>query len=360
MLLAVWNWTQQQSWCYFDTFTSMSLWHLFSTCICPYAVSLMWGVQIFTTGVVGAVVVRARGWIPSVPPADMLSAELEEAQLGQEGKGERHLNMPKYLFLWLALAGCIVIGSGQAVGNNYFWVYTSLDSDTFLGWGGHTKSKIIKLSSGVMVYAGFYLFSKIFASVHVMIRWDDAPPRSAERINMLVQTALIAAFSQLALALGHLITTDKSVLFVGMIGTGYATGAMNSLIVATSLDFYGRRRFVRVFSEIMALAALALITFFNGVDALDMYNNHAWGSDDYYDKYSDTDNLNSTDRYDWGGCWYRPKCIQNSMLVQAVACFAAAFAASSISKQQEQRKNDIEKVDFNATERAWLIEKQNP
>eukprot|EP00620_Florenciella_sp_RCC1587_P024537 CAMPEP_0182560204 /NCGR_PEP_ID=MMETSP1324-20130603/3003_1 /TAXON_ID=236786 /ORGANISM="Florenciella sp., Strain RCC1587" /LENGTH=357 /DNA_ID=CAMNT_0024772539 /DNA_START=150 /DNA_END=1220 /DNA_ORIENTATION=+ len=68
--LATINWTQNQGpWCYEATWADADLMEVFSTCICPWSTSIMWGVAVCTTAACTIVVVKRRGWstMVSVP-----------------------------------------------------------------------------------------------------------------------------------------------------------------------------------------------------------------------------------------------------------------------------------------------------
>jgi len=385
LMACFWNWENTWYWCHKYDWSSEGLYTSFKVCMLPWAVCVTWGASI--AGVVGmsALMVYRHGWLESTPPdgitggvagaynkglarestlgdsdekgggetTPLTTGVVEERLTVEEGKeessqanvvetavasGNRDSSSGK-LEVWsrqtvgVAFVTAVTIGIGQAIGNNNFWVGASLGGVHLLGTGWLEHDSMFSFFNGSLSWTGFYITSKIVGSVMVGWSWDASAPDSQRRRDIVRNVPLTLAVSQFVFAVsGALVNNDNTLLYLGLATSGWATGAMHTLVPVLLLEWYPRESFVRLFSTVMSAAALGLLTFQNGVMYEDWRSNHMEATDDgsVFMQYSAISNFSAFDSEGWGGCFKHPACYEVSYCVQCAACLAATWVAVKV------------------------------
>jgi hypothetical protein len=281
------------------------------------------------------------------------------------------------------LVGC-VLGTGQAIGNQYWTIAEAYkgDDNFFLAHRAASGFLFPRMISSVVVgmlwdlpidySAGGEAFSASSSTKATFLArlreaWKAMKARSADgphtglslhgdilvvlAVTMLVANLLFAAFGDSLLG-----------VVWGFTLSGFATGAMNSLVPCLALEWFGRVQFLSKYSFLMAASIVGNFLSYVVIEHTDYLLTHrpdeaegtssfeTFGAND--DGYTETGSGFGDSMVldaDWGGCIKRG-CYKVAFWIQAALMCCAVCAASMLRSEYKRLSNgdalrDIDDVD---------------
>lgn len=274
------------------------------------------------------------GWLESAPPSSQNSKGMVVHGDGSATRLYQAKTGTQSAMLMVVIA--ITIGVSQAIGNNLYFL-SEIYQSTFLGLNltrGLIKgTNFLKIEPGYNLTAGAFLFSKMIGSYMAGQSWDRNASQPEKQRSFITSIPAVLTGCQVLFGVVPYFTRDSASLLFGMVGTGWALGAMTTMVPILALEWYGRYSFITMFSILMGSAALGLSFFFNVLEFSD-WNTHYTSSGSYLE--FDDAVGNATTTRDWGGCKAHPACFRLSFFTQAVFCAGATVLSHRMQQLSEE------------------------